>query len=252
MYQQFAGIYDGMMSEIPYDTWFETMYQYLKRQGKSGGHLCELGCGTGQMTRRFADAGYEVTGIDLSPDMLAIAAQQEGDEEQKILYLNQDMTDFALHKPADVILCICDSANYLLEEEELAAMFAKVSENLAEDGIFLMDMKTAYCFSEIMGNGIRVEDEEDYTVIWDNEYDEETKVNEYLLTMFVLREDDTYDRYDECHEQRAYEAQMVIDVMDKQGLSVEEHFGEDMMKLPDDKDSRWYFVAKRKGREDER
>ncbi len=54
MYDRFADVYDRMMSETPYDIWFEKLTAYLERQGKTGGHLCELGCGTGEMTGRFA------------------------------------------------------------------------------------------------------------------------------------------------------------------------------------------------------
>lgn len=244
MYEEFAGIYDRMMSEIPYDKWFQKLFSYLKRHGKESGHLCELGCGTGEMSRRFWSAGYEVTGIDLSPDMLAVAAQKQKDS-RNILYLNQDMTDFSLHKPADVVLCICDSINYLLEEEELVHTFCCVRDNLAEDGIFLFDMKTEYCFSTVLGDQIRVEDEEDYMVIWDNGYDSEEKLNEYLLTMFICREDDRYDRYDECHRQRAYTVERVRELLLKAGLKPQDCFGEDMMGPPVPEDERVYMIAVR-------
>lgn len=247
MYEEFAGIYDAMMSEIPYDMWFQKLYDFLSKNGKGAGHLCELGCGTGEMSARFARAGYEVTGIDLSPDMLALAARKTP-EDVSILYLNQDMSDFSLHKPADVVLCICDSANYLLEETELFSMFRCVRECLAEDGVFLFDMKTAYCFSELLGNGIRVEDEEDYTVIWDNEYVPEEKFNEYLLTMFV-RDNDSgqYERYDECHRQRAYDTEQVEQLLVKAGLTPQRCFGADMERVPGEKEERIYFVAEKKG-----
>lgn len=244
MYQEFAGVYDAMMSEIPYDLWYERIHAYLVEQGKPDGHLCELGCGTGQMTGRFCDAGYEVTGIDLSPDMLALAMERKK-EHQNILYLNQDMTDFSLHKPADVVLCICDSFNYLLEEEELLAMFRCVREAMTEDGIFLFDMKTRYCYTDILGDGIRVEDEEDYTVIWDNAFDTETDTNEYLLTMFVRQEDDRYERYDECHVQRAYDDEVVVRLLKEAGLEVCHRFGADLAQAPGKQEERCYFVAKK-------
>lgn len=101
MYEEFSVVYDSVMSDIPYGMWFERLHRELERRGKAGGYLCELGCGTGEMTGRFCDAGYEVTGIDLSPDMLARAMEKK-EEDQQILYLNQDMRDFSLHKPADV------------------------------------------------------------------------------------------------------------------------------------------------------
>lgn len=244
MYEEFAGIYDRMMSEIPYDKWFQKLSRYLGQQGKESGHLCELGCGTGEMSRRFSDAGYEVTGIDLSPDMLAVAVQKQG-TSRNILYLNQNMTDFSLHKPADVVLCICDSINYLLEEEELVHTFCCVRDNLTEDGIFLFDMKTEHCFSAVLGDQIRVEEEEDYMVIWDNEYDSGKKLNEYLLTMFICCEDGRYDRYDECHRQRAYTVERVQELLQKAGLKPKDCFGEDMTGPPAPEDERIYITAVR-------
>lgn len=245
MYQEFAGIYDRMMSEIPYDKWFEKLHSQLAARGKAGGHLCELGCGTGQMSGRFADAGYEVTGIDNSPDMLALAAEKKR-EEQNILYLNQDMTDFSLHKPADVVLCICDTMNYLLEEDELKNMFSCVRDCLTEDGIFIFDMKTEYCFSELLGDEIRVEDEEDYLVIWDNEYHREDKLNEYLMTMFVRCGDDgRYERYDECHRQRAYEVERVKELLTETDLVLTDCFGADMARTPGAEEERIYFIVEK-------
>ena len=245
-YGKFAGLYDAMMSEIPYDVWFERLYSYLKKQGLPGGHLCELGCGTGEMASRFAAEGYEVTGIDLSPDMLALAAQKKKDG-QNILYLNQDMTDFSLHKPADVVLCICDSINYLLSEDELLKMFCCVREVLAEGGIFLFDMKTEYCFREILGNGLRMEDEEDYTVVWENEYDPQTAVNEYVLTMFIQTKNGLYERYDECHCQRAYSPERVKALLEEAGFAVRDWYGTEMTAPPGSEEERIYFAASWKG-----
>ena len=137
MYEQFATVYDEMMEEIPYDEWFIKFQEILKEHGITSGHVCELGCGTGEMVSRFAKAGYEVTGIDISPDMLAKACEKtEGME--KISYFEEDMTDFSLHKPADVVLCICDSMNYLLSTEEIFAMFRCIKEALAEDGAAIL------------------------------------------------------------------------------------------------------------------
>lgn len=245
MYQEFSGIYDQMMSEIPYDEWFEKLHQYIKTHGCQSGHMCELGCGTGEMTGRFCDAGYEVTGIDISPDMLALA-QNKKRKNQKILYLNQDMTDFSLHKPADVVLCICDSLNYLLEEQELLDMFCCVYDNLAPEGLFVFDMKTEYCFQNILGDGIRVEDTEDYTVIWDNQYDKDERINEYLLTMFVRQPGtESYDRYDECHHQRAYVPGEIKELLGQTGFVLQGCFGADFRSEPETEDERLYFAAKK-------
>lgn len=243
MYQKFSMIYDRVMCETPYDEWFEKLYALLRRQGKDGGHLCELGCGTGEMTGRFADAGYEVTGIDLSPDMLAQAVDKKR-AGQEILYVNQDMVHFSLHKRADVVLCICDSINYLLEEEELLQTFQCVRDNLAEDGLFVFDMKTEYCYSDILGDMVRVEDEDGYTVIWENCYNRDNKINEYMLTMFLYQEDvRLYERYDERHCQRAYTREEIGSLLSRAGLVPQACYGADMGREPGEREERIYFVA---------
>lgn len=245
MYEEFSVVYDSVMSDIPYDKWFERLRRELERLGKAGGHLCELGCGTGEMTGRFCGAGYEVTGIDISADMLARAMEKK-EEDQKILYLNQDMRDFSLHKPADVVLCICDSVNYLLREEDLLAAFRCVYENLNSDGIFLFDMKTDYCYRNILGNEVRFDDEDDYSVIWENTYDGVEKINEYLVTMFLFREDSgLYERYDECHRQRTYSREEVEDLLSQAGLTLYGCYGEDLEHAPGEQEERIYFAAGR-------
>ena len=237
MYEQFATVYDEMMEEIPYDKWFIKFQEILKEHGITSGHVCELGCGTGEMVSRFAKAGYEVTGIDISPDMLAKACEKtEGME--KISYFEEDMTDVSLHKPADVVLCICDSMNYLLSTEEIFAMFRCIKEALAEDGVAILDMKTAYCFQKVMGNQTRVDETEEALMIWDNTYDEETCINEYLLTIFTEdKATGMYARYDECHEQRAYTEDEIKSCLKETSLRLVKSWTEDEV--------RTYFVIQR-------
>lgn len=243
MYQEFAVIYDEVMSEIPYDRWFEKLHACMGEYGKEAGHVCELGCGTGEMSRRFSAVGYEVTGIDLSVDMLA-RAMEKREEGQKLIYVNQDMSHFSLHKPADVVLCICDSMNYVLDHGELLDLFRSVRANLADNGIFVFDLKTEYCFRTILGDRVRFEDDERYSVIWENVYDQEEKLNQYLLTMFFHQETSgLYERYDECHTQRAYSLGEINGLLRQSGLEVYACYGADFVKAPEEEDERIYFVV---------
>lgn len=243
MYEEFALVYDAVMSEIPYEKWFGMLHEKLKERGKTGGHLCELGCGTGEMAGRFCDAGYDVTGIDCSPDMLARALDKKR-EDQNILYLNQDMRDFSLHKPANVVLCICDSINYLLTPDALRQTFECVRDNMEDDGIFIFDMKTEYCYAHLLGDEVRFEDDDLYSVIWENSYDWQEKINEYRVAMFLLREETgMYQRYDECHRQRAYSRQEVEELLSRAGLVLYECYGEDPGREPEEKEERVYFLA---------
>ena len=89
-----------------------------------------------------------------------------------------------------------------------------------------------------------MEDDEDYTVIWDNAYDPETKVNEYMLTMFI-REPGSgqYERWDECHQQRAYPLERIRELLREAGLELRDCLGENMEAPPGATDERIYFIT---------
>ena len=83
MYEEFANVYDHMMNHIPYEEWFDKLLQYLRDHGIAKGRICEMGCGTGIMTEKFAAAGYDMIGLDKSVDMLALAKQKQEESGKK-------------------------------------------------------------------------------------------------------------------------------------------------------------------------
>lgn len=128
--------------------------------------------------------------------------------------------------------------NYLLSTEEIFAMFRCIKEALAEDGVAILDMKTAYCFQKVMGNQTRVDETEEALMIWDNTYDEEACINEYLLTIFTEdKATGMYARYDECHEQRAYTEDEIKSCLKETSLRLVKSWTEDEV--------RTYFVIQR-------
>ena len=77
-YSAFAGMYDRCMDNVPYDDWATYIVNLLKESGIGPGCLvADLGCGTGEMTTRLRDAGYDMIGIDASEEMLAEAQEKE-------------------------------------------------------------------------------------------------------------------------------------------------------------------------------
>ena len=119
-YTGFAAVYDMFMDNVPYDKWAKYLQKLLKENGAKDGIVCELGCGTGKMTRRLRDMGYDMIGVDISQDMLRIAMEHEAAlAKSDILYLNQDMREFELFGTVGAVVCICDSLNYLTEEEDI-------------------------------------------------------------------------------------------------------------------------------------
>ena len=147
-YTTFAQVYDLFMDNVPYEEWSEYLLSVLKEYGIHSGVICDLGCGTGKMTRLLAKAGYDMIGVDLSEDMLAIAS---GQNEEGILYLCQDMCELELYGTAKAMVSVCDSINYLLEEDEIVWTLQSVNRYLEPGGIFIFDFNTVYKYE----NGFR-------------------------------------------------------------------------------------------------
>ena len=234
-YSAFAYVYDELMDNVPYDAWAEYLIGLLKENGVVDGLVCELGCGTGQMTRRLAAAGYDMIGIDLSEEMLDVAREQEygayegecdfGEDdsadvseaetdfddgadftdstEPSILYLQQDMREFELYGTVSAVVSICDSMNYMTSDEDLLQVFRLVNNYLDKDGVFIFDMNTEYKYKELMGDTTIAENREDVSFIWENLYDAEKRLNEYCLTLFAKVEPEDEDEKSEEHERAA-------------------------------------------------
>lgn len=246
-YTGFAEVYDLFMDNVPYQEWSSYLIGLLKEYGVSDGLVLELGCGTGKMTRLLAEAGYDMTGVDNSQEMLQIA-REAGQEEDNILYLLQDMREFELYGTVKAVVSICDSMNYILEEADLLAVFRLVNNYLDPGGIFIFDLNTIYKYQELMGETTICENREEGSFIWDNFYEEAEHLNQYDLTFFIKEENGLYRKYEETHFQRGYELEQVKILIEQAGMEfvasydafTREHIKEDSERI--------YIVAREKGK----
>lgn len=245
MYEGFANVYEHMMNNIPYDAWFEALKGYLEKNGITEGTICELGCGTGIMTEKFAEAGFSMIGVDQSVDMLALAKQKQEESGSEILYLNQNMEELELDGPVDAVISVCDSVNYLLQEDTMKSLFARVKKYLKAGGYFIFDLKTVYCYRNLIGNQTWVEQDEEVSYIWENYFYDDQDINEYMLTIFKKQPDsELYERIEEAHYQRAYGVEQLREMLADSGLTMVECFDENMKKQPSESSERIYVVAK--------
>lgn len=213
-YTGFAEVYDLFMDNVPYEAWSEAIVRTLREYGITEGLLLDLGCGTGTMTALLAEAGYDMIGVDGSEEMLELAMEKQAD----ILYLCQDMREFELYGTVRAAVSVCDSLNYILEEEELLQVFRLVHNYLDPDGLFLFDLNTIYKYEALLAENTIAENREEGSFIWENYYDREERLNEYDLTIYARREDGSYERFEETHYQRAYETGRVLELLREAGL----------------------------------
>ncbi len=245
-YTGFAYVYDEYMDNIPYEEWGRYLIELLKEQGVTAPMtVAELGCGTGTVTRMLDREGYDCIGIDLSEDMLMIASEKTYDSEQQIVYSHQDMRDFALPYEAEAMVSIGDSMNYITNTDDLESVFSCVRNGLAENGVFIFDLKTIHFFRDVLSDNTYAENRDESAFIWDNSFDGETCNNIYNLAVFVLNEEGSFDRYEENHCQHGFTREEVLLAARRAGLksiAVYDAFTHDE---PKQDSERLYYIFKR-------
>lgn len=242
-YSDFARVYDLFMDNVPYEEWSEYILMLLKEYGIYDGILLDLGCGTGNMTEILASEGYDMIGIDYSSEMLNIANEKKAASGHDILYLNQDMRDFELFGTVRAVVSICDSINYIIEEEDLLQVFKLVNNYLDPDGLFIFDLNTEFKYSNI-GECVIAENREEGSFIWENMYYPEEQINEYDLTLFIKDEDGKYDKYEETHIQRAYSLERIRELIEESGMEFVASYEAFTKDAVSEESERIYIIAK--------
>lgn len=248
-YTGFAQVYDELMDNIPYEEWGSYLLELLTMYGVKEGLVLDLGCGTGSMTEFLCRAGYDMIGIDNSEDMLSIAMEKAEKKGLKILYLLQDMREFELYGTVAAIVSICDSINYILEEEELLEVFRLVNNYLDPAGLFIFDLNTLYKYEEILADNVIAENREDCAFIWENYYDRESRLNEYDLTIYVEEEKDLFRRYYEEHYQRGYSLEQIRSLLEQAGMEFVTAYDAFTKRKPEKDSERIYVIAREKKQE---
>lgn len=288
-YTDFAAVYDEFMDATPYEDWCSRIIRLIEKYGISrpqdlqerGGSLkavstssdgqatalsetdqalmsernlvLDLGCGTGTLTELMAEAGYDMMGIDLSAEMLQIAMEKRAESGHDIMYLCQDMRELELYCTVGTVICVCDSINYVLEDEEVIETFRRVNNYLYPKGLFIFDFNTVYKYSEVIGDTTIAENREDCSFIWDNFYEEESHINEYDLTIFVREETemDVFRRFQETHYQRGYDLQEMLHFVKAAGLEFVVAFDADTEGEVTEETERVLMVCREKGKNHE-
>ena len=247
-YTNFAKVYDTFMDNIPYEEWGKHLTGLLDEYGVKEGLALELGRGTGSMTEILAGKGYDMIGADNSEEMLEIAIEKRERSGHDILYLLQDMREFELYGTVRAVVSVCDSVNYVTEEEELIEVFRLVNNYLDPKGVFIFDFNTKYKYQNVLGDRTIAEKRDECSFIWDNFYDEEEMINEYDLTIFVQEDGELFRRYCETHYQRAYSLETVKTLIEKAGMEVLAIYDAFTYNKPKPDSERVYFVAREHGK----
>jgi SAM-dependent methyltransferase len=159
-YERFSRFYDAAMDDPGPRA--RRVQEFIDRYCPQAASLLELGCGTGSILARLTP-GPTLTGLDRSPEMLAIAAQKVPGAK----LIEEDMASFSLDERFDVVICVFDSLNHLVEFDQWLSMFAAVHDHLHQGGLFCFDVNTVGELRRLGDEPPWVYDVEDNVMIMD-------------------------------------------------------------------------------------
>ena len=217
-YETFAAVYDAVMDDSLYDKWTDFSLRHLPKT-KERKKLLELACGTGIQSVRFSQAGFDVTGLDLSADMLKIAEKRAASAKQKIDFIEGNMLDLSKAGKYDFVTCYSDSVCYMQDEVEVGDVFKEVYNSLNEDGIFIFDVHSTYQTDEVFPGYSYHENAEEFAMLWDT--------------------------HDEVHEERTYEVLTYDILLEQAGFKSFKLYADFEDKEPTETSTRWFFVAQK-------
>ena len=247
MYTSFAEVYDQLMDNVDYQRWADFYREILTAHGVASGKVCECACGTASLTIPLNRRGYQMTGVDLSQEMLWIGAQKARKLGMGIPFVQQDMRRLHLHRQMDAVIATCDGVNYLLQDTDVLAFFTSAYNALRPGGVLAFDVSTPWKLENLRGNQIICEDRPEITYMWQNRFDAGKALLDMHLCIFVRQKDGSYRRIDEVQRQRAHTVENLRSLLHGAGFTNVRVFGNSRMEAPREGEQRWHIVAVKPG-----
>src|SRR5699024_3834412 len=159
----------------------------------------------------------EYVGIDLSIDMLAIANEKIS-KDDNIELLACDINDYDTENKFNLSVSTLDTINYILEEDELLKIFQKINNLLKDDGAFIFDINYENKLIDILGNNTYVYEYDNIFYTWQNFYDDNEKIVDFLLDFFI-KEDGVYHSITEEQSEKVYPLEKILTLLKQSGFN---------------------------------
>lgn len=244
-YDNFSDFYDLLTDNVEYEKRADYFCRLLSMCSIKNGILLDLGCGTGSMSVKMADKGFDVIGVDSSIGMLNAARQKAYESSAEILLLNQNMQEIDLYGTVDCAICVLDGINHLEGESDVKRTFEKVSLFMNKGGVFAFDVNTIYKHKNVLADNVFVYEPDDLFCVWQNNYNPEDNSVDISLDFFE-EEDGVYYRSCESFSEQAYELENIKLWLEEAGFEVVGIFDDLTTDPVNPETERAVFLAKKK------
>lgn len=244
-YQDLAVSYDRLTNDVDYPGVVAFYREILQREGVEPRTAVDLACGTGSVTMLLARQGIQVTAVDLSEQMLTVAAEKAMDLEHPPQFVCQPLQCLQLPRGVDLAVCALDSLDYILDPKDCQEAIRRAYRALNPGGVFIFDVNTPEKLRAMDGQVFLDEDDDVYCV-WRGEFDEQTNICSYGMDLFQ-REGEIWHRSFEEHQEYAYSQSQLTAYLRQAGFTGIEVYADRVFTAPRPGEQRIYFKA-RKGK----
>lgn len=243
-YRFLSAYYDRFTGDVGYPDWAEYCVRRFREAGISPAIVLDLACGTGKLCAELAARGYDMIGVDASPEMLMQAMENTAGLTPRPLFLQQRIERLDLYGTVGACLCCLDSINYVTNPRDLQEAFRRVELFLEPGGLFLFDANTEEKFARMDGE-VYLREDEDVYCIW--QVGLEGQRCTYAFDLFERTENGLWARTEELHEERVYPKDELYEMLQKAGFVDIECRFEPTLAPVDGQNDRIFFSARKKG-----
>ncbi len=247
-----APYYDELMKVVPYAQWVEyvqllwSLHDFVPRT------VLDAACGTGNVSFELARRGYQVEGVDLSPEMIAIAQakisnpklqieleQADGSAEFRV----GDLTQLRTERLFDGATCLYDSLNYILDPHDLALAFARIRACLRPGGIWVFDMNSDWAFRANLFTQTQRDPRKPLQYQWNANFDRQERICRVDMKFEKRNGDGKTETFLETHRERAYLLEEVLEIVQTSGWKPLGAYDAYTLNRPHARSERWYFMV---------
>ena len=242
-YHELAKSYDRLTNDVDYEATVDFYFEILKREGLNPRTAVDLACGTGSVTAILARKGLDVTGVDLSEEMLTQAFQKVMDMEKPPRFVCQPLQELYLPRGVDLAVCALDSLDHITEPSECDTAIKRIYKALNPGGIFIFDVNTPEKLRAMDGQVFLDEDDDVYCV-WRGVFDDQTNICSYGMDLFQ-REGTVWHRSFEEHREYAYSRDQLTGYLKAAGFTHIRVYADRLFEAPREGEQRIYFKARK-------
>ncbi|MFQ3548149.1 MAG: class I SAM-dependent methyltransferase [Armatimonadota bacterium] len=237
--------YDKLMSGVPYSFWVKYLEDLLLMVDYEPKTILDVACGTGNVSELLAEKGYEVTGFDISKEMIAVALNKD----HKAEYFVSDVAELNIDRKFDLAISLFDSLNYVTDINKLREGIKRVSQHLVDNGIFIFDVNTIYALQHHFFDQANLSRDHLPRYVWRSEWDNATRICRVNMTFETENEYGELVQFKEVHVQKGYTIEELSNILRETKFKVLHIFHAYKFKKPNRRSDRVFFVARKENNE---